>query len=189
MANIFKKATGWFDRQLFGGGAPNTYGGSFDAAGEVARGQGDAASRAYVDRATNFDAYGGLQTAAGGLFDQFERDIGEKIQTVRGNQVGSGRLGGGYGDMDESATVYDARSQLNNQIAAMALQAEGLQMQNDRGLGEFGQQQTGQYLDILAGNRDAELARHNAKQQQRSSFWGGLAKLAGTGISAARGGA
>lgn len=178
MANIFGKAASWVDKRLFGSGPADTYGSEFDAAGRTARNYGDDASREYMERAKGFDAQGALQTAAGGLFDQFERGVGQKIETIRGRQVGSGRLGGGYGDMDETAAVYDARAQLNNQIAAMALQAEGLQMQNDRGLGEFGQQQQGQYLDILAGQRDAETARRNAQDTRRAGFWGGLTKLA-----------
>lgn len=134
----------------------------------------------YLNRAANFNARDALKETAGGLFDQFERTTGRKIADLRGSMVGAGRLGGGYGEQDEDQTIYDARSDLNSKIAGLSLQAEGMNQENTRDIGQFGQNATGQYLDLLTGGIDRQTAMDEAKRQRKAALWGSLAQLAGT---------
>lgn len=176
----------WADRQLFGGGPPDSYGDEFDTAGQEARGYGSDATREYYSRAKNYNPQASLEQAAGGLYDQFERGVGRRIETLRGQEVGAGRLGGGYGAEDETAAIYDARADLNSKIASMALDTESMKLSNMRDIGAFGESQSNRYLDVLAGNRDAEMGRYNARTQQRAGFWSALAELGGKAFGAMR---
>lgn len=178
----------WAERQLFGSGPPNSYGGQLDAAGKQAQGYGDAATSEYFNRARTYNPQQSLETAAGGLFDQFERTTGRNIEKLRGSQVGAGRLGGGYGAEDETSMIYDARADLNSRIASMALDTESLKLSNQRDIGAFGESQSNRYLDVLTGQSDRETGRYNAKQQQRAGVWSALAELGGKALTASAGG-
>lgn len=156
------------------------YGDQYAAATDRARSTGKRATDQYLDRATTFNAGDALTKAAGGLFDQFEHTTGQRINDLRGSMVGSGRLGGGYGEQDEDSLIYDAKRDLNDKIAGLSLQATGMDQQNTQQLGQFGQGQEGQYLDLLSGGMDREMADQNAKANRKASLWGSLAGLAGT---------
>lgn len=179
----------WAERQLFGSGPPNTYGGEIARAGRTAGGYADTANQEYLDQATSFDPREALAEAAGGLYEQFSGKLGQDITTLRGRQAGTGRLRGGYGVLDEAETVYNARQDLNSKLASSALQAEQLALQNQQGLAQFGQGQQGTYLDSLSSERDAETARYNARQSQRGQFFGAVGKLAGAVAGGPIGGA
>lgn len=182
MSNWLSKPFQWANKQLFGSGPPDTYGGQIDAAGKTAQSYGDKATATYFDQATHFDPQASLRESVGGLYDQFEQDTGRKIDKMRGDEVGAGRLGGGYGAQDEDAAIYDSRRQLNDTVASMAMQSEGLKVQNMRDIGQFGEQENNNYLSILGGQQDAETARYNAKQAQRGQFWSAIAELGGDAL-------
>lgn len=180
----FLKPYRWAEKQLFGSGPPNTYGGEIAAAGRKAGGYADQANREFLDQATNFDPRAALREAAGGLYDQFESTVGRNITALRGRLAGSGRLRGGYGDMDEAESVYNARQDLNSKIAGLALESEQQALQNQGQLAQFGQGEQGTYLDSLASERDAETARFNARNSQRGQLFGVLGKIAGSSYGA-----
>lgn len=151
----------------------------YDQAQTRSRNAGIGAEDEFYRRAMNADPRKALAETAGGLFDQFERGVGRKISNLRGSMVGSGRLEGGYGELDEAETVYDARADLNSKIAGLSLDAEGMSMANTNAIGQFGQNQTGQYLDLLTGGMDRAMAEREGKRNRKASLWGSLAGLAG----------
>lgn len=140
---------------------------------------GAGAEDEYLTRAKGFDARGSLRESVGALYDQFVQGAGRKIRDLRGGMVGAGRLGGGYGELDESEAVYDMGRDLNQRVAGMALDAEGMNLRNTEGIGQFGQNTSGRYLDLLSGNLDREQAERNAKRQERSAKWGAISNFAG----------
>lgn len=178
----------WADHQLFGSGPPDAYGSEFKAAGEEAHGYGRRATEDYFNRAENYDPQASLEKAAGGLYDSFSHDVDSKVERLRGQEVGAGRLGGGYGAEDETATIYDARSDLNSKLASLALDTESMKLSNMRDIGAFGESQSNRYLDVLAGNRDAEMGRYNSRQQQKAGFWSALSELGGKALTSFGGG-
>lgn len=184
---LYGKAASWAGRQLFGSGPPDPYKGQLQNQITRDTGRGGAAEDFYYDRARTFDPYQSIRTAAGGLFDEFERGVGQGIQDVRGNLVGAGRLGGGYGDLDESAYVFDARRDLNNKLAGLAVQGAQMEAENFRDIGSYGERTSGRALDLMTGERDRSTAIWNAQNQRKAQLAGILAKLAGQAITRGQG--
>lgn len=178
-SNLYSKPYRWAEGRIFGGGPPDSYGGEIKQAGEQAGAYGREGIDAYLKGATAFNPQAALREAAGGLFDQANRGLQTTLENTRGRNVGSGRLGTGYGSLDESAATYDATRDFGDKLSSMALQEQGLEQQNLAGLRQFGENEFGDYSSILGGLEDAETGRYNAKTQQRSGLFGSLAQLAG----------
>lgn len=150
-----------------------------DATGR-ARDNAKSGTGMFLERASRFNAGDAIKTAAGGLFDMFQKRLGQGTQDLRGSQVGAGRLTGGYGAEDENALRFNAQSDFNDKIAGLAVTGTQMDQANTRDLGQFGQGEEQQYLDLLTGGLDRQQAAQNAKQNRKSSLWGSLAGLAGT---------
>lgn len=133
----------------------------------------------YLRRARSFDPYSAMRTASQGAYNSLMPQLSKAFKDLRGSEVGSGRLNSGFGKGDEDYLLGQGLDRLNSLIAQNALQASSLQFQNNQSLGEFGNAKTGQAIDILAGNRDAAVARENAKRQERASMFGSLANFGG----------
>lgn len=148
------------------------------------RNRGAEAEDLYYDRAKAYDPRESLRTSVGALYDEFEEGAGRRIGALRGRlaRSGGGRLASGYGELDESESVYDMERDLNRNVSRMALDTEGLNLRNQEGLGQYGQATSGRYLDLLSGERDRETAERNAKRQQKAAIWGSIAKLGGSAI-------
>lgn len=160
----------------------------YNAAMTQAQTAGAGAEAEYLQRAKGFDASRSLRESVGGLYDQFVQGAGRKVNELRGGMVGAGRLGGGYGALDESEAVYDMGRDLNSRVATMAMDAEGMNLRNNEGLSQFGQNTTGRYTDMLSGSLDRQTAAANARQQKKGSIWGSLAGLAGSALGGPMGG-
>lgn len=154
------------------------------------RQRGTEAEDLYLDRAKSYDPRGALRESVGSLYDQFKQGVGRQITGLRGRlaRSGGGRLASGYGELDESEAVYDMERDLNRNVSGLALQAEGLNLRNQEGLGQYGQNTTGRYTDLLSGQIDRETAERNAKRQQKGSLWGSLASVAGSVLGGPIGG-
>jgi hypothetical protein len=138
------------------------------------------AEGAYLDRATNFNAQDYMRQAASGAFADFLPELERSIGEMRGAQVGMGRLNTGFATEDEDRLVSLGMEDLNQKLSQMALQAGGLQLENDQGLARFGAEYGGRYLDLMTGQYDAKTAETNAKKRK---FWddlGGAAQVAGS---------
>lgn len=128
------------------------------------------------------DVAGSLQT---GFMDAFEdaegmRNTGLNRRGFLGSNVGAGRMGEHFA------------SQLAQQLAGLSMQAAGLERSRLSGFGDAagmdlnkyqfdrsvaeGSRNT--YLDLLAGNRDAETARGNSKRSAWSNAASGFMQMA-----------
>ena len=114
------------------------------------------------------------------LFEQF----GDDFRRLRGEQVGAGRLNTGFAALDEADLTRMFADRIGNVIAQNALAASRLDLENIGNLGSlFGQQ-----LNFLTANRELDIARENARRQERaanrSSWLSTLGALGGAAILA-----
>lgn len=148
----------------------HSYKSQYKAATAAAAQQGKQAEDAYLQRANSFDPYAAASASAQGQFQQFLPLLQRNIASLRGQQAGMGRLNTNWGSADEDRLVGDSLNNLNSQIAERSMQAAGMDMQNFQGLGQYGQNKSGMYYDLLSGAMDREQAEKNAKR----GMWGGL---------------
>src|SRR5690606_37057562 len=120
--------------------------------------RGRRAEDAFLDRSERFDAQDAAGTAARAHFEQFQEDLERGLRDFRGSQVGAGRIDTGFRFEDEDELFRQGLADLGRTIASDALRAESLNLQNTANIGNFGQATTGRFLDVLAGQRDTELA-------------------------------
>lgn len=149
------------------------------AAGEL-QGEELARRRAY-------DPTAAAARAGRAQFDVFREDLGRDIEQLRGEQVGRGRLRTGFGFEDEDRLIQYGLRDLNRALAQNALSTAGFQLRNIEGFGQSGAQSRGRYLDLLAGQRDAEIAEENYRRQRRARKRGGLGGILGGALGAAAG--
>lgn len=133
-------------------------------------------------RLTEFDADRGAERSARAQFDTFREDLGRDVESLRGSQVGRGRLNSGFGFEDEDRLVEGGIRDLTRTLAQNALQAQSLNLQAAGGLANVGAQRSGRFLDILGSERDAsfledEMARRK-KAEKRSGLFGALGTIA-----------
>lgn len=148
-----------------------------------AGGYADTAEREYLNRATNFDASKALNTYATGAYSTVAEGLKRTLADVRGRAVGAGRFDTGFLDEDQGTVIKDTMADFNNRLSQQALAATGMQQENDRALGEFGQRQRGYQTDLLMSRRE-ELennAREEAerKRKRRGGIGGAIGGLLG----------
>jgi hypothetical protein len=137
------------------------------------------AGAGYMAGAQGFDAQSGANMAAMGQFQTFLPQLKRAIAEMRGEQVGMGRLKTGYGNEDEDYLVGQSLNNLNAQVAQRAMQAQGMNLQNIQGMGQYASEQQGQHFDLISGGLDRAVAEENERRKRRAGLWGGLAKIAG----------
>ena len=145
--------------------------------------RGEQAEEEYYRRATEYDPTQAVTTAAQGAWGQMLPQLQEALQDLRGRLAGAGRLRGGYGQMDEDRILTRAAENLSSEIARNAMNAASLALRNIEGIGQYGQNVTNRYLDLLAGQLDREQMEENARRRRR----GGIGALLGTGLGALAG--
>jgi len=141
-------------------------------------GQAELGEDAFLDRATEFDASSYMREAATGAWNEFLPQLDRRIEGLRGEQVGMGRLNTGFATEDEDRLVSEGLGRLTNQLSEQALGAAGLNLDNQRQIGGYASEQGGRYLDLIAGQYDRKTAETNAKKRK---FWddvGGAAQVA-----------
>lgn len=149
--------------------------------------KGSTAEAAYLDRAMGFDANRAVRDAAQGGFNQFRKQLGRDLHTLRGRQVGMGRLNTGFATQDEDRLIEGGLQNLNNQILQNAMGAASLNLRNTEGLGQYGAAQSGTYLDALTGLNQTRRAQELQNRASKRGFWGNLAGGLMSGIGAAGG--
>jgi hypothetical protein len=145
----------------------NRYTDAMNRTGSVA----ERAEDTYLDRATNFDATDYVNKAAQGAWNQFMPQLNRDIGTLRGQQVGMGRLDTGFATEDEDRLVAESTGRFTDQLAQTAVEGAGLQLRNDQGLGDFGSQYGNRYLDLISGQLDQKTAQQNAKKGGGLGDW------------------
>jgi hypothetical protein len=194
-----RAARGWATNTI-----RNRYTDAMNRTGDLA----ERAEGGYLDRAESFnagdyleqpgfDAMNYVNTAAQGAFGQFLPQLREDIGELRGQQVGMGRLNTGFATEDEDRLVTRSLSDLGDHVAGLSMQgaglqsghnqanadrrmrAGGLQLENDRGLGQFGMEYGNRYLDLIAGQYDRKTAETNSK---KGKFWNDVGGVADIGL-------
>lgn len=148
---------------------PN-YNAQFDEQARRDRTRGNRAEETYLDRATGFDARKAAGESAGAMYEEFARKLGRDLQDLRGSQVGMNRLGQGWGFDDEDELVREGRERMGSMIAERALDAEALNLRSNEGLGAYGERTSGRYLDVLAGQRDADMLERERKRRNKGGW-------------------
>lgn len=171
---------GLLDFFLGGGDRRDPYQGEANRARGRSRQRGERLTGEYETRATDYDPYEASQRASVAAGEELYEDFGRQFRDLRGSQVGRGRLGTGYGEMDEMEAFEGFEENLANILTQNSLRAAGLDLQNIQGIGRQGAQSEQQHLDQLYGERDRWQDRENARRRRQASLWGGLAKTAGT---------
>lgn len=142
-----------------------------------------------ADRArSGFDAAAAARDVARANFEAFREELGEDIESLRGSQVGRGRLDTGFGFEDEDRLVRSASDRLNREIARGGLQAAGLNLRNIEGQTQAANVAREFDLALLGGATDREQARENERKRRRRSRFGLLGGLVGAGVGLATGG-
>lgn len=141
--------------------------------------RGNQAEDEYYNRATSFDAQESMNTAAEGAYGVIKPQIRDELARRRAGSVGRGRLDTGFQDIDEREVIRRGDEHLRNTVASNALQGTALQLQNDQGIGAYGERTSTRGMDMLSAERDREAAEEEAERQRKASRWGALAGLAG----------
>lgn len=138
--------------------AKNRFGRAIQSEGEATRGS--------TREVRQFDPTEYARRAARAQFETFREDLGEDFETLRGRQVGTGRLRSGFGHQTQDRFLRDRLDRLDRALATRAQTAGGQKLQQ---LG-LQSRNRGRYFDLLSGQLDRETAESNAKR----GFWGNL---------------
>lgn len=130
----------------------------------------DTAQDFYLNRSTTFDPSAAMQKYGDAAYSRFSKGLTRDVESLRGQQVGMGRLDTGFATQDEDRLVTESGDRFRGDIASHALDAAGLDLRNIEGVGQYGQNQGNTYLDMLSGQLDRETAESNAKKQMWSSI-------------------
>lgn len=138
----------------------------------------------YVQRARDFDATGAARTAGSAIFDEVQEGLDRNVRTLRGAQVGRGRINSGFDFEDEDELVGDTYKNLARTLAQNAITTTGMNLRNMEGLGGYGERTTGRGLDIVASERDADIdeeeMRRRDEERRRSGLFGAIGRIGGT---------
>ena len=129
-----------------------------------------------IGDARDFSATDAAKTSALAQFELTKTPLLEMLETLRGNQVGRGRLNTGFGFEEEDRLFRGAFQDLNQRIASRAFQGAGLDLQ---ALGLRG--------DLASGGLDRETLERNARREQRTALLGaligGIGRVVGGAVS------
>jgi hypothetical protein len=150
--------------------------------------RGENAEDLYYERASTFDPYAAVNRSAEGAFRSMMPEVERGFRRLRGNEVAGSRFDTGFRETDEREFFDAAMDRLNSTIAANSMTAAGMDLSNLQGIGSYGQNVTGRYLDMLAGERDRETAEEQARRNRSAGLWGALAGAAGTVLGGPVGG-
>jgi len=130
-------------------------------------------------RRQEFDARDYMRESTGAAFDQFKESFGENIDSLRGQQVGRGRLDTGFAFEDEDMLFRNMGRDLNRQLGSMSMAAAGLDMRNTEGMAGDAAQAGAVYDSSVSGAMDRETAELNARDKKRQNRLGLLGAVAG----------
>lgn len=139
------------------------------ASGEVRA--GGLETRADEARAT-FDAAAAAREVAKAQFKDFQEELGKGIESLRGHQVGRGRLDTGFGMEDEDRLVMDFQDRLSRDVAKGAFTAASLNLRNIEGETGAAESARDRNLDLLTGATDRAQAIENDKQRRKRGRFG-----------------
>jgi hypothetical protein len=154
--------------------------------------RGAAASSEGLSRAQSFDASKAVNQYAGGAWNSIAGQLRQQLRASGGAAVGAGRLNTGFYDEDQGEIINRATSDFQDRMAQTAVQAAGMQQQNDASILAYGERQQDRGAQLtqsrweLAENdaREAEERKRNRKRGIGSAIGG----IIGAGVGAIAGG-
>lgn len=155
--------------------------------GNQAQGQGGAANSAYLDRSLKFNAGESINRYAQGAWNQAKVGFDKNLTALRGNQVAGGRLDTGFNDEDTGQLYRSTVGDFSDKVAQTAVQGAGLDLENNRGLAQFGDNQQQQYADMLMSRREEVTNNDREKGERKRKKRRGIAGAIGAGLGAAVG--
>ena len=103
--------------------------------------------------------------------DQVSEQQSHDLMNLQGQLSGMGNLRSGFGT-SRQMDLFDRNLQLRNrQMGANSMQANQQNLQNTQMGMQYGMGTSGRYLDILAGNRDADFNERNLQMQKDQGAW------------------
>lgn len=139
------------------------------------------------DARQSFDAAEYAREVGRAQFEDLREQLGRDVESLRGNQVGRGRLDTGFGMQDEDRMVGDAYQDLDRALASNAFQAAGMNLRNIEGGQDAAENARERDYQLMAGATDREQARVNEKRRERRKRFGLLGGIAGGAIGLAVG--
>jgi hypothetical protein len=126
-------------------------------------------------RQAEYDPYAAADKSAKAQFETFDRDLYRSLESMRGSQVGSGRLRTGFGYDDQDRLWEGAVEGLNREVAKQSMTAAGLDLRNIEGM-QGARELT---AEMSSGGMDQELALEEQERAKSGGIGGLLGGLAG----------
>lgn len=143
---------------------------------------GGAATADYYNRISSFDPTQAINRYAQGAWSQLKTGFDKNLQSLKGQAVGGGRLDTGFYDEDVGELYRGTVQDFSDDLARQSVAATGMEMQNNRMIGEFGDTQTERNLDLGVARREELIndAREKAERKRKNKrgiigFLGGAA--------------
>jgi hypothetical protein len=133
----------------------------------------------YLDWATDYDPQEAINRRSQAQWNNLSESLGREIESLRGRQVGSGRVNSGFGFEDQDRLYEGAFDNLTNAMAMNALQGEQLGASVRQGLGAWGSDARNRYLELLSGEDDRFIRDNDIRSKKRGGLWGTLGGIAG----------
>lgn len=146
---------------------------------------GRAGEQEYLSRLRAFNPVEGLNTMAAGAWGSISDRIQEMITNLRGQQAGMGRGRSRYANVDEDRLWAGGLRDLGHAVSQGALQAQGQQLGAIQEWGGYASGRMGQGLNLMASEREHDLATKLARRENRSNILGSLIGAGGTIAGAA----
>ena len=137
---------------------------------------------------SGFVAADEARQVATATFESFRKGLGEDVESLRGSQVGRGRLDTGFGFEDEDRLVTESVEGLNRELARQAFTAASLNLENIGGISRSAESARDRDLDLLTGSQDRAQAQENADRQRKRRRFGLLGGALGAGAGFLLGG-
>jgi len=136
----------------------------------------------YLDFATDYDPQEAINRRSQAQWNNLEESLGRSIESLRGRQVGAGRLQTGFGFEDQDRLYEGAFDNLTNAMAMNSLQGEQLGVNVKNRLGSFADSSRNRYLELLSGEDDRFIRDQDIKSRKRGGLFGTLGGLIGAGV-------
>lgn len=149
---------------------------------ERLKGFAEGANKGYVDKASEFDAGKNLNDWATGAWNQTSRRLADSLGSLRGSQVGMGRINTGFATRDEDRLVRDTTNDFQDKLLMQSMGAAQLQASSNAQLGSYGAQMAGLHMDAVSGGADRATDEVNRRRQRKSGLAGALGTAIGAGV-------
>ncbi len=148
---------------------------------------GTEAESEFFKRAMAFDPRAAAEETSRGiasrLFSDPTQGLGRQLDVLRGESAGRFRSDTGFFLEDRERIFSDFNQRLSDAIAANSLQAEGLNLRNIQGIGQFGSNVQNRFVNLLGGSLDRGQQQMNAQGGSLfARLLGGAAGLVGGSV-------